>query len=143
MSTTFEPRGFWTMRMAPCAPLIGYFLMLLACLSVRPTSTSQGPSNNESRPRQSQPNSDFQSVKTTADIAKLGWVNKRCRLWSADGDIDVDQTCLVVRTVSGGLRVIPNEYNDGEMEEIVGELGRENKDKWIQRFYSIGGGKIP
>ena len=41
----------------------------------------------------------------------------------------------------GGLVVIPNEYVDKEMKEIVGELGRETKDKWIQRFYRIGGGE--
>ena len=84
---------------------------------------------------------DFHGVKTVADIANLSWVNKRCRVWAADGDIDIDQTCLVVRTVRGGLVVIPNEYVDEELKEIMGQLGRKTKDKWVQRFYSIGGGE--
>jgi len=70
-------------------------------------------------------------------------VNKRCRSWGADGDIDIDQTCLVVRTVRGGLVVIPNEYVDKEMQEIVGQLGTQTKDKWLQRFYAVGGGEKP
>jgi hypothetical protein len=60
---------------------------------------------------------DSHGIKTIADIAKLSWVDKRCRLWAADGDIDVDQTCLVVKTRNGGLIVIPNEYNDEELRK--------------------------
>jgi hypothetical protein len=129
------------MRRALCISVFGCLLASFGCQLVRPTSTPRKPSNNEGLAAQSQPDGDFQGVKTAADIAKLAWVNKRCRLWAADGDIDIDQTCLVVRTVRGSLVVIPNEYNDEEMKEVVGEMGRESKDKWIQRFYGIGGGE--
>jgi len=63
-------------------------------------------------------------------------------MWAADGDIDIDQTCLVVRTINGELIVIPNQYADKEMKEIMGQLNREGKDrdKWLARFYEIGGG---
>jgi hypothetical protein len=91
--------------------------------------------------RRAGPLAIFAASRQIADIANLSWVNKRCRLWAADGDIDIDQTCLVVRTVAGGLVVIPNEYVDKEMKEIAGELGRETRDKCIQRFYNIGGGE--
>ena len=128
------------MRLERCVALIG-FLTSLACQSVQPTSTARKASVNDGPAKQSQPMGDFRGVKTISDIANLAWVNKRCRLWAADGDIDIDQTCLIVRTVRGGLVVIPNEYVDKEMEEITGELRRETKDKWIQRFYSIGGGE--
>jgi hypothetical protein len=82
--------------------------------------------------------SQFTGVTKVSDIAKLEWVDKRCRTWAADGDIDVDQTCLVVRTVRGGLVVIPNAYNDAWFKEIFDPDSR--KDKWIQRFLAIGGG---
>jgi len=42
-----------------------------------------------------------------SDISKFEWVDRGCRMWAADGDIDVDQTCLVIRTVRGGIVVIP------------------------------------
>ena len=80
---------------------------------------------------------DFQGVKTIADIAKFESVNKRCRMWAADGDIDVDQACFVVRTVGGKLVVIPNEYNDADAKELVEQLGGQNNDKWLHRFYGI------
>jgi hypothetical protein len=97
------------------------------------------------RTRQTDPATDFKGVKTTADIAKFSFVNKRGRMWAADGDIDVDQTCLVVKTAAGGLVLIPNEYTDKEFEEIVGQLGSQTKerDKWLQRFLEIGGGEKP
>jgi hypothetical protein len=127
------------MRMARFVSLIG-FLISLACQSAHQVGTSEKPSVSAGLAPQSQPASDFQGVKTIADIAKFAWVNKRCRLWAADGDIDVDQTCLVVRRVGGGLVVIPNEYVDSETKELD-ELSRKTQDKWIQRFYGIGGGE--
>jgi hypothetical protein len=67
-------------------------------------------------------------------------------MWTVDGrDIDIDQTCLVVRTVGGGLVVIPNEYVDKEAQETLDQLGKKHsdKDKWLVRFYEIGGGEKP
>jgi hypothetical protein len=114
-----------------------------ACRSVDPTSAVQRSSANQSAGQQTNPENDFRGVKTNADIAKLSWVNKRCRLWAADVDIDIDQTCLVVKTVSGSWIVIPNEYVDQELQEIATQLGRPIKDKWLQRFYRMGGGEKP
>ena len=92
---------------------------------------------------QSSLGNDFEGLKTLADIAKFSFVNERRRLWAADGDIDIDQTCLVVKTVRGGLVVIPNEYVDKEMQEPRRESRIQTKDKWLQRFYEIGGGEKP
>jgi hypothetical protein len=65
-------------------------------------------------------------------------------MW-ANGDIDIDQTCLVVRTVRGGLVVIPNAYVDEESQEVSVQLGKDYpvRDKWLLRFYTIGGGEKP
>jgi hypothetical protein len=82
-------------------------------------------------------------VKTLADIAEFSFVNERRRLWAPDGDIDIDRTCLVVKTVRGGLKVIPNEYVDKEMQELTSQSRFQTKDKWLQRFYEIGGGEKP
>jgi hypothetical protein len=114
-------------------------------LVCRATSAAQREATNQSAARQTSPATEFEGVKTTADIAKFSFVNKRCRVWAADGDIDVDQTCLVVKTVNGGLVVIPNEYADKELQEIAGQLGSQTKDRdrWLQRFYEIGGGEKP
>jgi hypothetical protein len=128
------------MRTARRVALFG-FLMCAACQE-RSTSTAKDPSASQDQ-RENSPSSDFQGIKTIADIAKLAWVDKRCRQWAADGDIDIDQTCLVVRTAKGTLVVIPNEYNDPWMKEIGDQLSRTSKDKWIQRFYSVGGGEKP
>lgn len=86
--------------------------------------------------------SELVSIKSVADIAKLSFVNKRCRLWAADGDIDIDQTCLIVRTAAGGLVAVPNEYADEELQELNSQLARPpgQRDKWLARFYEIGGG---
>lgn len=84
-----------------------------------------------------------QGLSSVSDFAKFSWVNKRCRQWAADGDIDIDQTCLVVSRVGGGLVVIPNEYNDADFKETLDNLNQENKDKWLVRFYGIGGGEKP
>ncbi len=86
---------------------------------------------------------DFHGVQTMADIAKLSFVHKSCRKWAADGDIDIDETCLVVPTAKGSLAVIPNEYADAATEEAVTQPGRNAKDgdKWLARFYAIRGGK--
>ena len=75
---------------------------------------------------------------TLSDIAKFEWVDKRCRMWAPDGDIDVDQTCLVGKTVRGGLVVFPNQFNDEWMKEMA--KPKTPTDKWIQRFFAIGGG---
>jgi hypothetical protein len=79
-----------------------------------------------------------------SNVAKLSWVNKRCRTWT-NGEIDIDQTCLVVRTVGGGLVVIPNAYVDEDSREVMDQLAKKysDKDKWILRFYAIGGGEKP
>ena len=117
--------------------VLGSFIVLVAGYSLRPTSiVAKPPIIGGSRP-QSQPNADFK----LPDLAKFEWVDKRCRMWAPDGDIDVDQTCLVVQTVRGGLVVIPNEYNDDWLKEIGDPKTSENK--WIQRFFSIGGGAKP
>lgn len=71
-------------------------------------------------------------------ISKFEWVDKRCRMWAPDGDIDVDQTCLAVKTVKGGIVVIPNEYNDVWVKEMSDR--KASGDKWIQRFFAIRGG---
>ncbi len=72
---------------------------------------------------------------------KVGWVDKRCRAWAPDGDIDVDQTCLVVRNVSGSVSIIPNQYNDAWLAEIDREMNKPlaPKDKWIGRFLEVRG----
>jgi hypothetical protein len=67
-------------------------------------------------------------------------------MWTEDGrDIDIDQTCLVVRTVRGGLVVIPNAYVDEDAQESSAQLSKKfpDKDKWLRRFYEIGGGEKP
>jgi hypothetical protein len=117
------------MRMAMCVSLLA-FLLCGACHE-RPTTTALNPLSSE----------DLSKLPTRDFLAKLSWVDKRCRQWGADGDIDVDQTCLVVMTTKGTLVVIPNEYNDPWLKEIVDQLNATTKDKWIQRFYSIGGGE--
>lgn len=133
------------MRLIPAVPLFG-LLVCYGCGSqtTQPRSTVQREATHQAAGAQTNPGNDFQGVKTIADIAKLSFVNKRCRLWGADGDIDIDQTCLVVKTVNGGLVVIPNEYSDKEMQEISGQLRSQTQDKWLRRFYEIGGGeKLP
>jgi hypothetical protein len=117
------------------------FLLCLACQPAHPTDTSKQVSKEPITTPQPRSGDDFRGMKTTADIAQFSWVNKRCRTWAPDGDIDVDQTCLVVRTVLGRLVVIPNEYVDNELKEILGQMGSPSKDKWILRFYEIGGGE--
>jgi hypothetical protein len=72
---------------------------------------------------------------------KVDWVDKQCRTWAEDGDIDVDQTCLVVKNVSGSVSIIPNQYNDGWSGEIKAEMARPlaTRDKWIKRFLEVRG----
>jgi hypothetical protein len=72
---------------------------------------------------------------------KVDWVDKRCRTWAQDGDIDVDQTCLVVRNVSGSVSIFPNQYGDRWLEEIKTEMTKPEatKDKWIKRFLEVRG----
>jgi hypothetical protein len=119
------------------AGLLGIFLAVAACESCR---IERSPNSEAVKPK-SQVSSEYRVIKTNADIAQLTFVNKRCRLWGADGDIDVDQTCLVVRTVKGGLIVIPNEYADAELKEVLEQMGNATMDKWLQRFYDVGGGE--
>jgi len=91
-------------------------------------------------------NWDDENQGSSSNIAKLSWVSKACRMWTKDGtDIDIDQTCLVVRTVRGGLVVIPNQYADKAVQELFDQLGKKysDKDKWLLRFYAIGGGEKP
>jgi hypothetical protein len=126
-------------RLVPCSTLLG-FLALHSCRSVPPPSAAHKGAVSDDSFVAGQLRDGFHGVKTIADIGKLEWVNKRCRQWAADGDIDIDQTCLVVMTVRGGLVVIPSAYADEEMKEITGEMGSESKDKWILRFFSAGGG---
>lgn len=111
----------------------------MECQSAQPVRPK--PSSMDGHPASNA--TDPQGLKSVQEIAKFAWVNKRCRQWAADGDIDVDQTCLVVSRVGGGLVVIPNEYNDDDLKEILENVGKENKDKWLLRFYSIGGGEKP
>jgi hypothetical protein len=140
--------GLIQMRPALIGVSLAIVLIALASQSARSTGAAPQASTNQGGRR---------GVKVTADnwddgkhgsisnIAKLSFVNKRCRAWGADGDIDIDQTCLVVRTVKGGLVVIPNEYVDEEMKETLDQLGKKapDRDKWIMRFYAIGGGEKP
>lgn len=72
---------------------------------------------------------------------KVDWVDKECRTWAPDGDIDVDQTCLVVRNVSGSVSIIPNRYNDQWTAEISTQMAKPTgtKDKWISRFLEVRG----
>jgi hypothetical protein len=134
------------MRPALCVSLASV-LVSLACQPARPTGAVQQASINQAGRRAAKvtaDNWDDDSHGLTSNIAKLSWVNKRCRVW-ADGEIDIDQTCLVVRTVRGGLVVIPNEYVDKDMQETLDQLGKKNsdRDKWLMRFYAIGGGEKP
>jgi len=72
---------------------------------------------------------------------KVDWVDKQCRTWAQDGDIDVDQTCLVVKSVNGSVSIIPNPYNDAWQAEGFAELakGLAAEDKWIKRFLEVRG----
>jgi hypothetical protein len=72
---------------------------------------------------------------------KVDWVDKQCRTWAQDGDIDVDQTCLVVKSVNGSVSIIPNPYNDAWQAEGFAELAKPlaTKDKWIKRFLEVRG----
>lgn len=83
-------RGVQMMKIAPFLLLCG--LAILTGQSVRPTSTAQTPPITGGATSQSQRKSNF----TLSDIAKFEWVDKRCRMWNLDGDIDVDQTCLLI-----------------------------------------------
>jgi hypothetical protein len=115
--------------------LIG-LLASLGRQSAHLTSALQREATNQVAGRPD-PGNDFEGMKTIADIAKLSFVNKRCRLWAAGGNIDIDQTCLVGKTVNGGLVVIPNEYADKETQEITGQSRSQTKDRCLQRFYEI------
>ena|ERR1700730_13450328 len=124
------------MRPALCISLAS-FLISLACQPAHPTSVVQQASTNQAVGRGAKvtaDNWDDETHGSNSNIAKLSYVNKRCRMW-ANGDIDIDQTCLVVRTVRGGLVVIPNAYVDEDF--------RDPMDKWLRRFYEIGGGEKP
>jgi hypothetical protein len=72
---------------------------------------------------------------------KVDWVDKQCRTWAQDGDIDVDQTCLVVRSVNGSVSIIPNKYIDAWQAEGFSQLAKSSgaKDKWIKRFLEVRG----
>lgn len=70
---------------------------------------------------------------------KVDWVDKGCRTWAQDGDIDVDQTCLVVKNVSGSVSIIPNPHSDAWLAEISTEMAKPTQDKWIKRFLEVRG----
>jgi hypothetical protein len=72
---------------------------------------------------------------------KVNWVDKQCRTWAQDGDIDVDQTCLVLKSVNGSVSIIPDPYNDAWQAEGFAELAKPlaTKDKWIKRFLEVRG----
>jgi hypothetical protein len=139
-------------RVATWLGVIGVALGLLGlgfgafgiCAAVKQTTaTSSAPLASQDTQKPAISGNEFQSIRTIADIAKLSFVNKRCRLWGPDGDIDVDQTCLIVKTTAGGLIAIPNSYADQEREEVLSQLngGARDRDKWLVRFYEIGGGE--
>jgi hypothetical protein len=135
------------MRPALCVSLAAV-LISLACQSARPTSASPQASSNQDGGRGvkvTADNWDDGNRGSIANVAKPSIVNKRCRAWGPDGEIDIDQTCLVVRTVGGGLVVISNEYVGKEMQETLDQLGKKDsaRDKWLMRFYAIGGGEKP
>ena len=124
-------------------------LISLACQSAHPTSAVQQASANQAVGRGvkvTADNWDDENHGSSSNVAKLSWVDKRCRMWTEDRrDIDIDQTCLVVRTVRGGLVVIPNAYVDEDSQETIDQLSKKypDKDKWLRRFYEIGGGEKP
>jgi hypothetical protein len=135
------------MRPALCVSLAS-FVISLACHSAHPTSPVQASTNQTAgrTVKVTADNWDDENHGSISNIAKLSWVNKRCRMWAEGGrDIDIDQTCLVVRTVGGGLVVIPNAYVDEDSEETSDQLRKKNsdRDKWLLRFYELGGGEKP
>jgi hypothetical protein len=92
------------MRPALSVPL-ATFLISLACQSTHPTSAVQTSINQAvgRGVKATADNWDDENHGSSSNIAKLSWVNKRRRMWTEDGrDIDIDQTCLVVRTVGAG-----------------------------------------
>ena len=128
--------------------LLSIVVLFFACQPVHPTNATKASADRATQApkesvkgQQTGSSDDFHGVKTMADIAKLSWVDKRCRVWGEDHDIDVDRTCLVARTVNGQLVVIPNPYNDEWLKETIKQLDGQTKDKWISRFYEIGGGE--
>jgi hypothetical protein len=133
------------MRPALCVP-VASFLFSLACQSAHRTGGVQASPNQAvgQAAKVTADNWDDENHGSVHNIAKLSWVNKRCRMW-ANGEIGIDQTCLVVRTVGGGLVVIPNAYADESFQELADQLGKKysDKDKWLLRFYEIGGGEKP
>jgi hypothetical protein len=96
-------------------------------------STPQVQSHNLAELQQAMP----APVTKVEDIGIYEWVDKSCRMWAADGDIDVDQTCLSVRTVRGGWVVIPNHLNDAWTAEITSAVVKEKRDKWVSRFFDV------
>lgn len=110
--------------------IIALMLAVIACKPlVTPKTNASGQAGHDAKITVD--NWDDQSHGSVSSMAKLSYVNKRCRMW-ANGEIDIDQTCLVVRTVRG-LVVIPNVYVDEDV--------RDPLDKWRRRFYEIGGGE--
>jgi hypothetical protein len=67
------------------------FVMLLAGYSFRAGAVA----TNAAIPEGTGPQGQGVGLFKVEDIAKLEWVDKHCRVWAPDGDIDVDQTCLV------------------------------------------------
>ncbi len=123
---------------------MGRMLMIVVAalvVAAGPALVSLQTGTPEAAAQKSSNLADFHGIKTVPDIAKLSFVHKNCRQWAADGDIDIDQTCLVVMTARGGLAAIPNEYAEAR-DETPAQPGRDDKngDKWLARFRAIGGG---
>ncbi len=131
--------------------LFGFAMLIAGYLSHPATTAGQSkgkfPSNATGGARMQSARDFFADLGTGhkqvkgAFDEKVDWVDKRCRAWAPDGDIDVDQTCLVVRNVSGAVSIIPNQYNDAWLAEIVREADKPlaAKDKWIRRFLEVRG----
>lgn len=59
---------------------------------IKPETTASAQAGRA--PKVTADNWDDENPGSSANVAKLSYVNKRCRMW-AKGDIDIDQTCLV------------------------------------------------
>lgn len=119
-------------------------LIVLAALAIAagPALVSLQPTGSNAAAPKIFTLADFHGIRTTADIARLSFVSKRCRQWAANGEIDIDGTCLIVPTAKGGIAVIPNDYADQRKEIPANtDSGAENDDKWLTRFNAIRRGE--
>ena len=108
-------------------------VVVLGMAQVRPSRSVEA---QESVSRKTQGGKTVPALTAEEIANKFEWVDKDCRTWGADGKIDIDQTCLIVKTVGGGhLVVIPNEYNSAWTEEMGDP--KTSRDKWIKQFFSL------